>query len=57
MDTSHNVIPEINVPGRTMDMIFFTRQLQEKYIEHHITLYQVFVNLTKTFDTANNITF
>ena len=37
----------------TMDMIFSTRQLQEKCIEQHVSLYQVFVDLTKAFDTVN----
>ena len=37
----------------TMDMIFSARQLQEKCIEHQIALYQVFVDLTKAFDSVN----
>ena len=37
----------------TTDMIFSARQLQEKSIEQRVKLYQVFVNLTKTFDTVN----
>ena len=37
----------------TMDMIFSVRQLQEKCIEHQVALYQVFVDLTKAFDTVN----
>ena len=36
-----------------MDMIFSARQLQEKCIEQHVSLYQVFVDLTKAFDTVN----
>ena len=30
-----------------MDKIFSTRQLQEKCVEQHVPLYQVFVHLTK----------
>jgi len=37
----------------TNDMIFSVRQLQEKCIEQHMPLYQVFVDLTKAFDTVN----
>ena len=36
-----------------MDMIFSVRQLQEKCIEQRVPLYQVFVDLTKAFDTVN----
>ena len=36
-----------------MDMIFSARHLQEKCIEQHVPLYQVFVDLTKAFDTVN----
>ena len=34
-------------------MIFSARQLQEKCIEQHVPLFQVFVDLTKAFDTVN----
>ena len=34
-------------------MIFSARQLQEKCIEQHVPLYQVFVDLTKAFGTVN----
>ena len=34
-------------------MIFSARQLQEKCIEHRLPLFQVFVDLTKAFDTVN----
>ena len=34
-------------------MIFTARQLQEKCIEQQMPLYQVFVDLTKAFDTVN----
>ena len=34
-------------------MIFSARQLQEKCIEQHVSLFQVFVDLTKAFDTVN----
>ena len=37
----------------TTDMIFSARQLQEKCIEQQVPLYQVFVDLTKAFDTIN----
>ena len=51
------VIPESQCGFRsgrgTVDMIFSVRQLQEKCIEHHVGLYQVFVDLTKAFDTVN----
>ena len=36
-----------------MDMIFSARQLQGKCIEQRVALYQVFVDLTKAFDTLN----
>ena len=36
-----------------MDMIFSVRQLMEKCIEQRVPLYQVFVDLTKAFDTVN----
>jgi hypothetical protein len=36
-----------------MDMIFSARQLMEKCIEQQVPLYQVFVDLTKAFDTIN----
>ena len=52
-----NVIPESQSgfrPGRgTTDMIFSARQLQEKCTEKQMPLYQVFVDLTKAFDTVN----
>ena len=35
------------------DMIFSARQVQEKCIEQQMPLYQVFVDLTKAFDTVN----
>ena len=37
----------------TVDMIFATRQLQEKCKEQHQNLYMMFVDLTKAFDTVN----
>ena len=37
----------------TNDMIFSARQLQEKCIEHMLPLIQVFIDLTKAFDTVN----
>ena len=53
-----SVIPESQCGFRsgrgTMDMIFSARQLQEKCIEHRVALYQVFVDLTKAFDTVNS---
>ncbi|XP_014784919.1 uncharacterized protein LOC106879754 [Octopus bimaculoides] len=52
-----SVIPESQCGFRssrgTMDMIFSARQLQDKCIEHRIALYQVFVDLTKSFYTVN----
>ena len=37
----------------TCDMIFAARQLQEKCIEQQKSLYAVFIDLTKAFDTVN----
>ena len=37
----------------TSDMIFSARQLQEKCREQRVGLYQVFIDLTKAFDTVN----
>ena len=34
-------------------MGFSARQVQEKCIEQQMSLYQVFVDLTKAFDTVN----
>ena len=34
-------------------MIFSVRQLQEKFIEHRVPCFQVFVDLAKAFDTIN----
>ena len=51
------IIPESQCGFRsgrgTADMIFTARQLQEKCIEQRLPLYQVFVDLTKAFDTVN----
>ena len=51
------VIPESQCGFRagrgTMDMIFSARQLMEKCIEQQVPLYQVFIDLTKAFDTIN----
>ena len=51
------VIPEIQWDFRsgrgTVDMVFTARQFQEKCIEQRMPLYQVFVDLTKAFDTVN----
>ena len=38
---------------RIVDMIVSARQLMEKCIEQRVSLYQVFVNLTKVLDTVN----
>ena len=52
-----NAIPESQCGFRTgrgtMDMIFSAHQLMEKCIEQRVPLYQVFVDLTKVFDTVN----
>lgn len=37
-----------------INMIFATRQLQEKCIEHNISLYTVFTDLTKAFDSISH---
>ena len=34
----------------TMNIIFSFRQLQEKFIEHLVSLYEIFVDLIKAFD-------
>ena len=34
-------------------MIFSVRQIQEKCLEQRVALFQVFVDLTKAFDTVN----
>ena len=50
------VVPETQCGFRsnrsTVDMIFFLRQLQEKFIEQDRPLYIVFVDFTKTFETV-----
>ena len=38
---------------RTCDMIFAARQLQEECIEQQRSLYAIFIDLTKAFDTVN----
>ena len=52
-----SVIPESQSGFRggrgTVDMIFSARQLVEKSLEQHVPLCQVFVDLTKAFDTVN----
>ena len=56
-DICPTVIPESQSGFRsgrgTVDMIFAVRQVQEKCIEQQMSLYQVFVDLTKAFDTVN----
>ena len=51
------VVPESQCGFRTGqgtgNMIFSARQLMKKYIEQRVPLYQVFVELTKAFDTVN----
>jgi hypothetical protein len=51
------IIPESQCGFRsgrgTIDMIFAARQIQEKCIEQRVDLYQVFIDLTKAFDTIN----
>uniref|UniRef100_A0A5F8GN97 RNA-directed DNA polymerase n=1 Tax=Monodelphis domestica TaxID=13616 RepID=A0A5F8GN97_MONDO len=37
----------------TIDMVFTVRQMQEKCLEQNLSLYIVFVDLTKAFDTVN----
>lgn len=36
-----------------MDIIFTAIQMQEKYYEQTMDLAQVFIDITKTFDTVN----
>ena len=54
---SNNVLPESQCGFRagrsTSDMIFSARQIQEKCREQRVGLYQVFIDLTKAFDTVN----
>ena len=54
---SPNILPEAQCDFRsdrgTVDMIFAARQLLEKCTEQSMPLYQVFVYLTKAFDTVN----
>lgn len=54
---SSSVLPESQCGFRsgrgTADMIFSARQLQEKAREQRVGLYQVFIDLTKAFDTVN----
>ena len=56
-DICPSVIPETQSGFRsgrgTTDMVFAARQFQEKCIEQQVPLYQVFVDLTKAFDTVN----
>ena len=51
------IIPEAQCGFRkgrgTRDMIFSVRQIQEKCLEQRVALFQVFVDLTKAFDTVN----
>jgi len=53
----NDVLPESQCGFRsgrgTVDMIFTARQLQEKCVEQRMGLYQVFIDLTKAFDTVN----
>uniref|UniRef100_K7E0P4 RNA-directed DNA polymerase n=1 Tax=Monodelphis domestica TaxID=13616 RepID=K7E0P4_MONDO len=37
----------------TIDMVFTVRQMQEKCLEQNLSLYIVFIDLTKAFDTVN----
>ena len=54
---SEQTLPEVQcgfMPSRsTVDMIFAVRQLQEKCIEQKKSLYSVFIDLIKAFDTVN----
>lgn len=57
---SEAVLPESQCGFRagrsTADMIFTLRQLQEKAAEQHQSLYMVFVDFTKAFDTVDRPT-
>uniref|UniRef100_K7DZQ5 Reverse transcriptase domain-containing protein n=1 Tax=Monodelphis domestica TaxID=13616 RepID=K7DZQ5_MONDO len=37
----------------TIDMVFTVRQMQEKCLEQNLSLYMVFIDLTKAFNTVN----
>ena len=56
-DICPSILPESQSGFRTgrgtTDMIFSARQIQEKCLEQQVPLYQVFVDLTKAFDTVN----
>ena len=53
----NDIIPESQSGFRSgrgcIDMIFTARQFQEKCIEQQMPLFQVFVDLTKAFDSVN----
>ncbi len=57
---SESILPESQSgfhPNRgTTDMIFTTRQLQEKCREQNLSLYMAFIDLTKAFDSVNRQT-
>ena len=57
---TEQVLPESQCgfrPGRsTIDMIFTLRQLQEKAVEQHQSLYIVFVDFSKAFDSVDRDT-
>ena len=51
-----HVLPEFQCGFRrgrcAIDMIFFARQLQEKFREQYQDIYMAFVDMTKAFDTV-----
>ena len=54
---AEDLLPEAQCGFRagrgTTDMIFSLKQIQEKCIEQNMSLYMVFVDFTKAFDTVN----
>ena len=58
-DICPDVIPELQNGFRsgrgTVDMTFSVQQIKEKCIEEQKHLYQFFVDLTKAFDTLNQV--
>ena len=50
------ILPESQCGRSTIDMLFTLRQLQEKAFEQQQSLYMVFIDLSKAFDTVDRST-
>lgn len=52
-----NILPESQCGFKSgngiIDVVFTARQLQERCVEQRVDLCQMFIDLTKTFDTVN----